>query len=208
MTENTATMKPTLLAEPVRSARRGVDGGGWTGLVLVAALVAMTLVAGLIFTFSVAVMPNLAGTDDRTFAVIMQRFNQNPVFPLTFTGALVLTALAAALRRRHGPEAATRWTIAALVLYGLVVAVTAAIHIPLNGQFDQTNPDRVAELADVRNDTEGPWVAWNVVRTLLSTSAVAALARALLLHGCSTADSKAGAGASPLAWPPPSGGQT
>jgi hypothetical protein len=66
------------VAEPVRSARHRVNGDGRTGLVLGAALVAMALVAGLIYTFSVAVMPNLAGADDRTFVVTMQRFNENP----------------------------------------------------------------------------------------------------------------------------------
>ena len=208
MKDNTPTMKPTPVTEPVRSARRSDDGDGWTGLVLVATLVAMTLVAGLIFTFSVAVMPNLAGADDHTFVTTMQRFNQNPVFPLTFTGVLVLTALAAGMQQRHGPDDAKRWTLAALVLYGLVVAVTAAIHIPLNEEFDQTTPGRVADLSDVRNDTEGPWVIWNIVRTLLSTAAVAGLARALLLHGRSTADRKTPTGASPPAWPPPSGGQS
>ena len=45
---------------PADPAHHRVDGEGPTGLVLVAALVAMALVAGLIFTFSVAVMPNLA----------------------------------------------------------------------------------------------------------------------------------------------------
>ena len=30
----------------------------------------MALVTGLIYTFSVAVMPNLAGADDRTFVTI------------------------------------------------------------------------------------------------------------------------------------------
>ncbi|MGH9231373.1 MAG: DUF1772 domain-containing protein [Acidimicrobiales bacterium] len=190
MTENTPTTTPTLVDQPVRSDRDRVDGDGWTGHVLVAALVAMALVTGLIFTFSVAVMPNLADADDRTFVATMQRFNDNPVFPLTFTAALVLTVLAAVLQRRHGPGVAVRWTVAALVLYGIVVAVTAGIHIPLNDDIDQAS-----DLAQVRNDTEGPWVAWNIVRTLFSTAAVAALARALFLHGRGTANREAGASA-------------
>ena len=140
MTENTPTTKPTLVAEPVRSARHRVDGDGWTGFVLGAALVAMALVAGLIYTFSVAVMPNLADADDRTFVATMQRFNENPVFQLSFTGALVLTALAAVLLRRHGPGVAVRWTVAALVLYGIVVAVTFGLHIPLNDDIDGARP--------------------------------------------------------------------
>ena len=168
---------------PVRSARHPRDGDGWTGLALVAALVAMALVAGLNYTFSVAVMPNLAGADDRTFVAAMQRYNENPVFPLSFTVALVLTALAAGMQRRHGPTAATRWTVAALVLYAVVLAITGGIHIPLNEEITRAgDPDRIADLANVRDRFEGPWVAANVVRTLVCTAAVAALARALLLH--------------------------
>ena len=176
------------VAEPVRSTRHRVDGDGWTGLVLGAALVAMALVAGLCYTFSVAVMPNLADADDHTFVATMQRFNQNPAFQVSFTGALVLTALAAVLQRRHGPGVATRWTVAALVLYGIVLAVTFGLHIPLNNDIDKADPDRVAGLAHVRDDFEGPWVVWNILRTLLTTAAVAALGRALFLHGRGTAD--------------------
>ena len=145
------------VAEPVRSTRHRLDGDGSTGLVLGAALVAMALVAGLIYTFSVAVMPNLADADDRTFVATMQRFNQNPVFQITFTAALVLTALAAVLQRRHRPGIAVRWTVAALVLYGIVLAVTAGINIPLNNELDHAgDPDRIADLAHVRNQFEGP----------------------------------------------------
>jgi hypothetical protein len=91
ITVNTPTTAPTPVAVPVRSARR-VDGDGWTGHVLVAALVALALVTGLIYTFSVAVMPALADADDRTFVATMQRFNDNPVFQVTFTAPGVLAA--------------------------------------------------------------------------------------------------------------------
>jgi uncharacterized membrane protein len=191
------------MAAPVPSVPHRVDGDRWTGPVLVASMVAMALVTGLIYTFSVAVMPALADADDRTFVEIMQRFNDNPVFQLTFTVALVLTALAAVLQRRHGPGVAVRWTVAALVLYGIVVAVTFGIHVPLNDDIDQANLDRVADVADVRDDVEDPWVAWNIVRTVLSTAAVAALARALILHGRSTAERAAGASAGGRSSAPP-----
>jgi uncharacterized membrane protein len=154
----------------------------------------MALVAGLNYTFSVAVMPNLAGADDRTFVAAMQRYNENPVFPLTFTAALVLTPLAAVLERRHGPTDAGRWAIAALVLYVVVLAITGGIHIPLNEEIARAgDPDRIADLADVRDRFEGPWVVANLVRTLACTAAVAALARALLLHRPDTTGPTAGA---------------
>ncbi|MGH9024631.1 MAG: anthrone oxygenase family protein [Acidimicrobiia bacterium] len=203
MTENTPTTKPTWVAEPVRSARHRVDGDGRTGLVFGAALVAMTLVAGLIYTFSAAIMPNLADADDRTFVTTMQRFNENPVFFLSFTVALVLIVLAVVLHRRHGAGVAVRWTVAALVLYGIVFAITVGLHEPLNNEIDQADPDRVAEVVDVRDDVEVPWVVGNIVRTLLATAAVAALARALFLHGRSTAGQKPGASAAEASWAPP-----
>jgi uncharacterized membrane protein len=193
-TENTPTTNPPVMAEPVRPARHRVDDDRWTGRVLVAALVAIALVTGLIYTFAVAVMPNLADADDRTFVETMQRFNDNPVFVLTFGVALVLMVLAPVLQRRHGPSVATRWTVAALVLYGIVLAVTLGINVPLNDDIDQAG-DRAAALADARDDFEGPWVAANIVRTVFATAAVAALGRALFLHGRATADRKAGADA-------------
>lgn len=169
-------------APPLRSGRS--RGGGWTGLVLGAALVVMALVAGLNFTFSVAVMPNLAGVDDRTFVEVTQRFNTNPVFPLSFTLALLLTAVAAVLQGVLGSRAALRWTIYALVLYGVVLAITGGLHIPLNLQIDEAgDPDRIKDLAHVRDQFETPWVAGNAVRTLFCTAAVAALGRALFLQG-------------------------
>ncbi len=191
------------VAEPVRPTPHRVDGDGWAGLVLGAALVAMTLVAGLCYTFSVAVMPNLADADDRTFVATMQRFNDNPAFQITFAAALVLTGLAAVLQRRHRPGIAVRWTVAALVMYAVVLAVTFGLHIPLNNDIDQADLARIAGLAQVRDDVENPWAVWNIPRTLLTTAAVAALGRALLLHGRSTAARKAGASGGAPAWAPP-----
>jgi uncharacterized membrane protein len=166
---------------------------------------AQALIAGLIFTFSVAVMPNLAAADDRTFVATMQRFNDNPVFALTFSMALVLTAIAAVLQRHHGHRRATRWTVAALALYGIVFAVTVAINIPLNDDLDRAgNPNAIGDLAHVRDTFEAPWVAANIVRTLFAVAAVGALARGLFLHGRAPVPHDR---TSP-SWPPPVPGQT
>jgi uncharacterized membrane protein len=189
MPENTPTTTPTQVAESVRPARRRVDDDGWTGHVLVAAMVALALVTGLNYTFSVAIMPALADADDSTFVEIIQRFNDNAIFQVTYLVALVLMVVAPLVQRRHGSGVALRWTVAALVLYAIVVAVTLAIHVPLNDDIDQVSTsDGVASLAEAREDFEDPWVAWHVVRTVLSTAAVAAFARALFLDGRRAAD--------------------
>lgn len=152
------------------------------GLAVGIALVAVALVAGLNFTFSVAVMPNLAGVDDRTFVEITQRFNANPVFPAMFTLSLVLLVLSVIVQAVFARCRAMRWTIAALVFYGVVLAITGGLHLPLNDAVDQAgDPDRIREIAALRNDFEGPWVVGNWVRTVFCTAAVAALGRALLL---------------------------
>ena len=92
----------------------------------------------------------------------------NPTFQITFTAALVPILLAAVLQRRHGPGIAARWTVAALVLYGIVLAVTFGLHIPLNNDIDQAGDlNHITDLAQVRDDVERPWVVWNIPRTLL-----------------------------------------
>ena len=198
----TPTMTTRPVAEQAESAGRHVPGDGATAFVLGAALVATALVAGLIFTFSVAVMPNLDSADDLTFVVTMQRFNPNPVFPLCFIAALAFTVLSIVLLRRNRP--ALRWSVAGLVLYALVVAVTAGVHLPLNTDLDRAVDSlSTVDLAEIRHEFEGPWVVGNIVRAVFCTAAVAALARALFLHGRSTSGRTSGADVGRPTWAPP-----
>ena len=167
-----------------RSVRTRSGADAWTGFALGSALLMMTLVAGLSFTFAAAVMPNLGGVDDHTFVLINQRFNENPVFPITFTLALPLLILATVLQIRVDGSRAAAWVIAALALYVAALLITGAIHIPLNDEIDRAgDPDQINNLAHVRERFEQTWVVWNVVRTLLCIAAVAALGRALLVRG-------------------------
>ncbi|MCX4591631.1 DUF1772 domain-containing protein [Streptomyces sp. NBC_01549] len=160
------------------TGRRTTAGG-----VLGAATVAMGLIAGVFYIFACAVMPSLARSDDRVFIEVMQNVNdviQNPVFFLSFMGALVLTAVSA-WQSRKSPH--RWWVFAALAAYALALLFTVAVNIPLNNRLaDAGNPATIADPAAVRQRFEDTWVAWNVVRALLSTLALACLARALLLY--------------------------
>jgi Domain of unknown function (DUF1772) len=73
-----------------------------------------------------------------------------------------------------------------------------AFNEPLNQDLvDAGDPSRIADPAGVRDDFEDPWVAWHIVRTVLSIAALGCLAYALLLHGRAErelAEAKAGAG--------------
>lgn len=149
-----------------------------TGWVLGAATVAMGLIAGVFYIFACAIMPALARSDDRVFVEVMRNINdviQNPVFFLSFIGALVLTGVSA-WQARGRPYRG--WVWAGLGAYALAFLVTVAFNIPLN--------DGLASTADVgvaRDRFERAWVGWNVVRAVLSTGAVGCLGRGLVLYG-------------------------
>ncbi|MFD4408557.1 DUF1772 domain-containing protein [Streptomyces sp. NPDC058476] len=162
------------------TGRRTTAGG-----VLGAATVAMGLIAGVFYIFACDVMPSLARSDDRVFIEVMQNINdviQNPVFFLSFMGALVLTAISAWQLRGAGE---LRWWVwAALAAYAFTFLFTVAVNIPLNNDLANAgDPAKIADPAAVRAKFEDTWVTWNVVRALLSTLALACLARALVLYG-------------------------
>lgn len=168
---------------PTPLGREGIAAGG----VLGAATVAMGLISGLFYAFACAVMLGLARTDDRTLVDVAQKINVailNPVFGMSFFGALGLTATAAVLSHRLGPGKAFRWVVTALGLYVCALAITIGASVPLNDALARAgDPARIANLAAVRHRFEGPWVAWNITRTVLSTMAFACLVRALVVHG-------------------------
>ncbi|MDH6221226.1 putative membrane protein [Streptomyces pseudovenezuelae] len=165
------------------AGRRPLTGGMTqnrtaSGLVLGAATVAMGLIAGLFYTFACAIMPALARSDDRVFVEVMRDINdviQNPVFFLSFMGALLLAAVSA-WQLRGQPY---RWWVwAGLAAYALVFLITVVVNIPLNNDLaDMTDP------AAAREHFEDPWVAWNIVRAVGSTVAMGLLARGLVLYG-------------------------
>ncbi|MER6116696.1 anthrone oxygenase family protein [Streptomyces sp. NPDC001743] len=153
-------------------------------LVLGGAALTTGLMAGTFYVFSCAVMPALGRSDDRTFIEVMQNINdviENPLFFGGFFGALLLTAAAAWQQRRcPGPR---RWILAALAVYALAFLLTTGVNVPLNNALaDAGDPARIADPAAVRDRFEDAWVAWNAVRAVLCTAALALLLRASF-HG-------------------------
>lgn len=144
---------------------------------LVAATVATALLAGTFYGFTVAVVPGLARADPRSAVAVMREINVavvNPWFMLAFLGSPVLIAVALLVRVLGGGPGATTVAIgSALVLCLAALAVTAAVHIPLNNVLAgaaHTDPD-VALGAFL-----GSWSRWNLVRTLCTAGATGILA--------------------------------
>ncbi|WP_371671106.1 DUF1772 domain-containing protein [Streptomyces sp. NBC_00289] len=159
------------------SGRRTAAGG-----VLGAATVATGLIAGVFYVFACAVMPAVARSDDSVYVDVVRDINdviQNPVFLLSFLGALLLPAISAwQLRAARGLRG---WIWAALAAYALAFVITVAVNIPLNNALaDATDP------ATAREKFEDTWLTWNVVRAVLSTAALGCLTRGLMIYGRTT----------------------
>jgi uncharacterized membrane protein len=157
----------------------------------VAALLAATLttglVAGVFDLYAHTIMRGLGGTDDRTFVGAFQAIDRaivNPLFMLTFLGALVFTGAAGLLQLRAG-RPVLPFVAAAFALYLVTFAITMVVNVPLNDAIKAAgDPDRIADLAAVRAGFhEARWQAWNVVRAVLSTAAFGCLAWSLVLDG-------------------------
>jgi uncharacterized membrane protein len=156
------------------------------GLSLLVATLLTGVMTGVFGIYANAIMPGLRTTDDRTFVGAFQAMDRaivNPLFMLAFLGALVVSGVAAGLNA--GERSVLVWVAAAAALYLVVVVITLAVNVPLNDALKAAgDPDRIADLAGTRHDfDEARWVAWNVVRAVLSAAAFASLAWALVAYG-------------------------
>jgi uncharacterized membrane protein len=149
---------------------------------LVAATLTMGLITGAFYLYAVAIMPGLGRTDDRTFVGAFQAIDRaiiNPLFMLSFLGALIFTGLAALV---HLTEDALPLILVAFALYLVGFVATVRINVPLNDRIKAAgDPDQIEDLAGVRERfNEARWVRWNTIRTVLSLLAFGLLAVALL----------------------------
>jgi len=161
------------------------------GFVLVGATLAMGLMAGVFGIYSNAIMPGLRRTDDRTFVGSFQELDRaivNPTFLLTFFGALLLSAVAAVLHLSSDEQSVVPSTLAASVLYLIVVVSTLTVNVPRNDELKAAGrPDEIADLGAVRRRfDERRWSRWNTARALLSLAAFGCLIWGLVEFGSST----------------------
>ncbi|MEW2499503.1 DUF1772 domain-containing protein [Amycolatopsis sp. CA-161197] len=153
-----------------------------SGVVLVVAIVAAGLIAGLFYSYAVSVMPGLARADDHTFVTAMREINiaiVNGWFLLTFLGAPLLAAAAAVLDLASGGRGALPWLIAGFALLLAMIVITAVKNIPMNNALDRGT----APLAELRARFETSWVRWNLLRAFASTAGFACLLGGWLARG-------------------------
>jgi uncharacterized membrane protein len=74
------------------------------------------------------------------------------------------------------------WIGAALLLYVVALALTMVVNVPLNDTLAAAgSPDRLGDLAAVREKFEATWVRANVARAVTCTAAFCCLSWALML---------------------------
>lgn len=151
-------------------------------IALIGATAAVGLMAGFFFAFSASVMHGLARVDDRTFVAAFQSIDRavmNPVFLLTYMGALVLPVVSAALTISETPV--LLWALAAFVLYLAVVVITARVHLPRNNALRAAgDPDQIDTAAARERFGEAAWLRWNTVRAVLTLASLGCLIAALI----------------------------
>jgi uncharacterized membrane protein len=145
------------------------------------------MTAGVFAFYAHTVMPGLGTTDDRTFIGAFQAIDRaiiNPLFMLTFLGALVLIGIAGALHLGEDDRGILVWIAVAFALYLISVIATIAVNVPLNDALKAAgSPDQISDLAAVRAAfNESRWVLWNLIRTVLTIAAFACLLWSLVLR--------------------------
>jgi len=135
-----------------------------------------SLVAGLVLTFAIVVMPGIRSMGDRDYLMAfkaMDRVIQNnqPIFMLVWVGSalLVLVSTVWGIWRLDGLDRIL--LVVAGVIYILGVQVpTAAINIPINNRLQALDLDSSSEieLRALAETYETHWLRWNTIRTIVA----------------------------------------
>jgi uncharacterized membrane protein len=143
-------------------------------LLLAALLCALT--AGLVFAFTVVVMPGIRALPDRDFLrafTVMDRIIQEnePRFFLVWVGSVVALVAAVILGVDSVSGVDRMLLVGAAAVYLLGVQVpTVLVNVPLNNRLQALDLDGLdaAALRSEREAFEGRWTSWNAVRTVFA----------------------------------------
>ncbi len=151
--------------------------------VLVSALFC-SLVAGLVLTFTIVVMPGIRTLGDlgflKSFKAMDRVIQDNqPIFMVVWLGSAVvmLATTAVGFWRLEGLDRILLIVTCVIYIFGVHVP-TVTINIPLNNHLQSQDLDTMTESAIVETTAqfEARWLRWNTIRTV-----VAILSTVLLL---------------------------
>lgn len=145
-------------------------------IILITATFLCSLVGGFLFAFAIVVMPGIKGLNDAEFIrafQLMDRIIQNgqPLFMVVWAGsaiALIITAVMG-IGELNSPWLAV--LIFAVLIYLLGVQLpTGLVNVPLNNKLQIYEVSAMTETDQraARENFEGRWNRWNILRTVLS----------------------------------------
>lgn len=142
------------------------------------------LIAGLLYGWTVSVIPGLRRLPDTTYIATMQNINRaiiNPAFIVPFMGLPIgLTAGAIARFRRGDTRQGWLMAGAAATYAAGVLGVTIGRNVPLNNALEVFDPTSASEtaIAEYRHGYESSWNRWHNLRTAASVASFALAAAA------------------------------
>lgn len=140
-------------------------------LIVMVLMLAVALISGLLFSFTIAVSPGLKHLTDLEYLKAMKSINKeilNPVFLFCFLCPLLLFPLTIFF---HQNDSFNLWLlVSGFLSYCIVIGITASVNVPLNNQLERLGllNTRGKQLETFRTLFENRWSFWNNVRTVSS----------------------------------------
>ena len=135
-----------------------------------------SLVAGVVLTFAIVVMPGIRTMGDRDFLKsfkVMDRVIQNnqPIFMLVWLGSAVvlLASTVLGIWRLEGLDRILLVVACAIYIFGVHVP-TVTINVPINNRLQAHDLDALSEteLRATAEKYETRWLRWNTIRTVIA----------------------------------------
>lgn len=158
-----------------------------TSALLGGGIVTTGLVSGLLYGWSVSVIPGTRRVPAEHYVDTMQHINRaiiNPAFVVPFLGIPLVLGGAAAMQFRSGDHRRGWLLVGATATYVVgVLGVTIGRNVPLNDALDAFDLDgsTIDAIERRRTTYERPWNRWHYVRTLASVGSFALAAAAALV---------------------------
>lgn len=149
------------------------------GQMLVVAIAANGLLAGLFFVFSVAIGPALHRVDDGTYVRAFTSINTailNGKFLTVFFVAPIAAVTCAMLRLSQGGSASLPSIVAGAFCSLFTIGITTVGNVPLNQELARAPIDTEHQRRTAREDFEKRWNRRNLARTVTSAGGLTFLA--------------------------------
>ena len=154
---------------------------------LAGGIVTTGLMSGLLYGWSVSVIPGTRRVAATNYVDTMQHINRaiiNPAFVIPFMGIPLVLGGAAIMQFRAGDHRRGWLLASATATYAVgVLGVTIGRNVPLNDALDAFDLGNSTDDAidRRRNSYETPWNRWHYLRTLASVGSFALAAGAALV---------------------------